>query len=105
MENNNNFFTVYWDDGAHSFELESFTNHKEAIAYMFKEADEWKNGDGWNNEKESNPHLESIVLEVIEQDESGDVFEPHESWDSEQGFSGLNEEEIKTYTNKLKEKN
>jgi hypothetical protein len=85
------FYSVVYDDGEHSFEGESFPTRKEAITHIFTQIDEWTNGTGWDDWKEANPHFESLQIEVIKQDESGDVYEPLEGWDSNAGWMDIDE--------------
>ena len=80
-------YSVVYDDGDDSRLLEQFESHSDALAYLKKEADEWVNGTSWNEDKELNGEDYSIEIEIIKQDtEDSDVYEPMESWDSEDGF-------------------
>lgn len=81
------FYAVVYDDGDHSVELEQFSTHTEAVAYMRNEIDEWTNGTGWDVQKEANGEDYSIQIEVIQQDrEDDEVYDPLECWDSDDGW-------------------
>ena len=75
-------FAVYFDDGAHSYRLDSFPTSKEAWDCYYEQIQLFKSGD----ETYELNHLDNYgcVFEVVVLDEEGDYFDTLCSWNKDE---------------------